>query len=349
MHNNQPVKMSASTNQIKWYENAEWDTPEFNSPQPCIHGAGCVFTVKDSTGKITPGCCRYVHPGEEGTGRRLFPERILQDGSVQPACVRLTGAAHQFYERRGRKIPWQEWCKQQGIAFTPNKAGETHAPVQKVPFGRVIRYMEEGQSTAPPQQVVSTLIHSPTKNQRKRANKKVKAATTLAVEDESEEERDMRTPECSPGCTCVFGSQCNDAQTYYYGAGSAIASLPHLNARGAVAPRFNSECPCLPSGALQCEDLEQGLNAVSSIPMPMRCSGLFPPPRLNLSMLRGCDQGSSGGCCIPPPLKIRGHRNVIEEDENEDDEDEDEDEFGEFTPASLPKSNIENEDMEGVD
>jgi hypothetical protein len=138
MHHNQPAnqlaKMSAS-NQIKWYENAEWDAPELNSPQPCIHGAGCVFTVKDSDGKILPGCCRYVHPGEEGTGRRLFPERVLEDGRVQPACVRLTGAAQQFYERRGRKIPWQEWCKQQGIPFTPNKPGEKHEPVQKVAFG----------------------------------------------------------------------------------------------------------------------------------------------------------------------------------------------------------------------
>ena len=126
--------MSAS-NQIKWYENAAWDAPELNSPQPCIHGAGCVFTVKDADGKILPGCCRYVHPGEEGTGRRFFPERVLEDGRVQPACVRLTGAAQQFYERRGRKIPWQEWCRQQEIPFTPNKPGEKHAPVQKVAFG----------------------------------------------------------------------------------------------------------------------------------------------------------------------------------------------------------------------
>jgi hypothetical protein len=138
--------MSAS-NQIKWYENAAWDAPELNSPQPCIHGAGCVFTVKDAEGKILPGCCRYVHPGEEGTGRRLFPERQLPDGRVQPACVRLTGAAQQFYERRGRKIPWQEWCKQQGIPFTPNKPGEKHEPVQKVAFG--VRSSSSGGSSKP--------------------------------------------------------------------------------------------------------------------------------------------------------------------------------------------------------
>lgn len=138
MQSNQTAKMSSSsassTIQIKWYENAAWDAPELRSPQPCIHGAGCVFTVKRDD-KILPGCCSFVHPGEEGTGRRFFPERRLPDGRVQPACVRLTGAANQFYERRGRKIPWQQWCAEKGIPFTPNKPGEKHAPVQKVAFG----------------------------------------------------------------------------------------------------------------------------------------------------------------------------------------------------------------------
>jgi len=123
-----------TNNRIKWWENAAFDAPELNSPQPCIHGAGCVFTIKDSEGKVTPGCCRYVHPGEEGTGRRYFAARTLPDGREQPACVRLTGAADAFYERRGRKIPWQEWCKQKGIPFVPNKPGEKHEPVKRVPF-----------------------------------------------------------------------------------------------------------------------------------------------------------------------------------------------------------------------
>ena len=123
-----------ANNRIKWWENPAFDAPELNSPQPCIHGAGCVFTVKDSEGRVTPGCCRYVHPGEEGTGRRYFPARTLPDGREQAACVRLTGAADAFYERRGRKIPWQEWCKQKGIPFVPNKPGEKHEPVKRVPF-----------------------------------------------------------------------------------------------------------------------------------------------------------------------------------------------------------------------
>lgn len=129
------------TSQIKWYDNAAFDAPELNSPQPCVHGAGCVYTVKDADGKTVPGCCRFVHPGEEGNGRRLFPERTvrdtLRDGVgkiVQPACVRLTGRAG-FYERRRLRLSWQEWCAQQGIPFTPNKPGERHEPVMRVTLG----------------------------------------------------------------------------------------------------------------------------------------------------------------------------------------------------------------------
>jgi len=126
---------------IIWYENPTFDVPELNSPQPCIHGAGCVFTVKDASGKTIPGVCRFVHPGEEGKGRRLFPERTIRDTGpdgvgkiVQPACVRLIGGAG-YYERRRLKMPWQMWCAHKGIPFTPNKPGERHEPVKRVPVG----------------------------------------------------------------------------------------------------------------------------------------------------------------------------------------------------------------------
>ena len=115
-------------NEIKWYDNKQFDAPELKSPQPCIHGKGCVYTVKDAEGKVTPACCKYVHPGEEGNGRRIFPAK---DG--KPACVRLTGKAG-FYERRRLKMSWQDWCKREGIAFTPNMPGERHEPVKRVPF-----------------------------------------------------------------------------------------------------------------------------------------------------------------------------------------------------------------------
>ena len=62
---------------IQWFENAAFDAPELKSPQPCIHGAGCVYTKKTADGKVVPGVCAFVHPGEEGRGRRLFPARTF--------------------------------------------------------------------------------------------------------------------------------------------------------------------------------------------------------------------------------------------------------------------------------
>jgi len=126
---------------IRWFENPAFDAPELKSPQPCIHGAGCVFTVKNAQGKPIPACCRFVHPGEEGTGRRLFPERTIRDTFgdgdgkiVQPACVRLIGKAG-FYERQRLRMPWQEWCARQGIPFTANKPGVFREPVKRIQIG----------------------------------------------------------------------------------------------------------------------------------------------------------------------------------------------------------------------
>ena len=112
---------------IYWHENPAFDAPELGSPQPCIHGAGCVYTVKDAEGKTIPGCCRYVHPGEEGTGRRLFAAR-----EGQAACVRLINAG--FYERRRLRLSWQAWCELKSIPFVRNEPGVKHAPVKRAAF-----------------------------------------------------------------------------------------------------------------------------------------------------------------------------------------------------------------------
>jgi hypothetical protein len=105
--------------------------------------------VKDADGNTVPGCCRYVHPGEEGTGRRLFPERTvrdtLRDGVgkiVQPACVRLTGRAG-FYERRHLRMPWSDWCALHSIPYKRNEPGVKHEPVKRVPFGKKPITVEE--------------------------------------------------------------------------------------------------------------------------------------------------------------------------------------------------------------
>jgi hypothetical protein len=90
------------------------NAPELKSPRPCKHGAGCNYS----------GSCGYVHPGEEGTGRQMFPARKWTDPKTgverdQFACVRLIGNAG-FYKRRQMKMTWPAWCAKQGITYVPN-------------------------------------------------------------------------------------------------------------------------------------------------------------------------------------------------------------------------------------
>ena len=126
---------------IQWFENAAFDAPELKSPQPCIHGAGCVYTKKTADGKVVPAVCGFVHPGEEGRGRRLFPARTIifehpdgDDVVEQPACVRLIGGAL-YYERMRMRMPWQAFCAVRGISFTANVPGVYREPVRRVPIG----------------------------------------------------------------------------------------------------------------------------------------------------------------------------------------------------------------------
>jgi hypothetical protein len=126
---------------IQWFENPAFDAPELKSPQPCIHGAGCVYTKKTAHGKVVPGVCGFVHPGEEGRGRRLFPARTItfehpdgEDVVQQPACVRLIGGAL-YYERMRLRMPWQAFCAEKGIPFTANTPGVYREPVKRVPIG----------------------------------------------------------------------------------------------------------------------------------------------------------------------------------------------------------------------
>jgi hypothetical protein len=121
------------SNAIRWYKSAEMDAPELNSPQPCKRGIHCNYMVKNDVDEWEPGCCRGVHPGEEGTGRRIFPARITEDGREQPACVRLTGRAG-YYERRRLRLSWSQWCEREGIPFTP--APKDFEPVTLVSFSK---------------------------------------------------------------------------------------------------------------------------------------------------------------------------------------------------------------------
>ena len=81
----------------------ELNDPAFKTPVPCSWGSSCYYN----------GCCRFVHPGEEGTGRKLFPARVSlhnQTGTMiwEPPVVRLIGSPS-FYERRRKGLSWPQW------------------------------------------------------------------------------------------------------------------------------------------------------------------------------------------------------------------------------------------------
>ena len=94
-----------------WNEDLSLNAPALRSPRPCKHSLKCYYKNKE-TGRP----CGFVHPGEEGTGRKLFPGRSLtfknKDGEdvtvEQGDCVRLIGGA-EYYLRLKAKMSWQEW------------------------------------------------------------------------------------------------------------------------------------------------------------------------------------------------------------------------------------------------
>jgi len=96
-------KINWSDAPFNWPAEPALDEKALNSPQPCSHGSSCRYN----------GPCAFVHKGEEGTGRRLFPARTV-DGKEQAACVRLIGSPS-FYERRRLRLSWPEWCAKKGI------------------------------------------------------------------------------------------------------------------------------------------------------------------------------------------------------------------------------------------
>jgi hypothetical protein len=123
-------------NVIQWYENKALDDPKLRSPTPCPRGIYCQYKIPNpETQELEIGCCRMVHPGEEGNGRRLFAARTAPDGREQPACVRLTGKAG-FYERCRLKQPWRVWATEHGIPLPPTDVPwiqVVRGPVQRGP------------------------------------------------------------------------------------------------------------------------------------------------------------------------------------------------------------------------
>jgi len=101
-----------------WVAQPELDLPALNSPRPCSHGARCNYN----------GCCAFVHPGEQGTGRRRFPARNANEKDV----VRLIGRPD-FYERRRLRLSWPQWCAKKGLPLPPVRKAATAAPTAAAP------------------------------------------------------------------------------------------------------------------------------------------------------------------------------------------------------------------------
>ena len=122
----------ATSYSFDWSSQPELNDLKYNSPRPCNHGANCVYSNPTR-------CCAFVHPGEEGTGRKLFPAFIRKnnDGTSvwMPAAVRLIGGAS-FYERRRLNLSWPEWCFRQGLpgpTRRPARAEKINLEVSQAP------------------------------------------------------------------------------------------------------------------------------------------------------------------------------------------------------------------------
>lgn len=124
--------MSASNamttaNAIRWFSNVEMDAPELRSPLPCPRGNTCNFSVLED-GKLVSACCRFVHPGEGGSGRRFYEEKVT-DGTVLKACVRLTGchkdAGGGYYARRKARMSWRSWAQTHNLPWSDQTAAVT--------------------------------------------------------------------------------------------------------------------------------------------------------------------------------------------------------------------------------
>ena len=111
--------MTQPVNRINWYVNSSMDDSALRSPQPCPRGIACDYKRKNPDGTLVRVWCKFVHPGEEGTGRRIWPEKKLDDGTVLPATVRLTGmnasVGGGWVQRLKERLSWPDWAAKHGL------------------------------------------------------------------------------------------------------------------------------------------------------------------------------------------------------------------------------------------
>jgi hypothetical protein len=98
-----PFSYSSGLYAFEWDAEPHLNHPALESPIPCRAGYNCTYS----------GVCSFVHPGEEGIGRRIFPARSPNEKDV----VRLFGIPEKkatFYERRRLRLSWSQWCERVG-------------------------------------------------------------------------------------------------------------------------------------------------------------------------------------------------------------------------------------------
>jgi hypothetical protein len=122
-----------------WNAQPELNDPIYESPVPCRKGYDCSYA----------GVCSFVHPGEEGLGRRIFPARSEGEKDV----VRIFGKPHKkatFYERRRLRLSWPQWCAQMGWPAPVAKASPVEAPAPSHKRKQILDLSEPKPAPLPP-------------------------------------------------------------------------------------------------------------------------------------------------------------------------------------------------------
>ena len=328
-----------SQNVIRWFESAALDAPHLRSPQPCKRGIHCDYKLKDeASGELVRACCSGVHPGEEGTGRRLFPARSLEDGREQPACVRLTGASHGFYERRRLHLSWAEWCEQHEIPFSPALPGKPFEPVFRSPLGGKPQQRQQRQQRLERPEGVTkgagfkVTVYSPDAMAEAEAEAKAKAEWelefNLALEPRGGREyragmEDYSSSEEAPRVTSIAPQQ-PQAQAKLtknqrkrrnkrarlpaaYGTAEAVLEEQAQQDWDERCASWERAANAHRELELSCEELEAELRAGAHSPKPQ----VVPPPALDLASvvrdmvasgvsMANCELPSPGLPCGPP-------------------------------------------------
>lgn len=274
------------SNTLRWFADPAMDAPELRSPQPCPRGISCNYMIGD-----TPGSCRWVHPGESGTGRRMFPAK-----GDKPPCVRLTGchkdAGGGYYARRHAKMSWRQWAQDHGLPWTEETGPVTLLTMNGKPFP------PDKQPQAP---------KKPAHLRQERVD--------LSVTVEFEPVLGRGAAGCSPGCACVWNGKCMDRQAdedrqalAEFEARVAMHSVmqPGSYLRTIMALPARNLDPEFAAAALEYDarDLSDPDTAGSATPSLCFARGLGPkhtegggPPLLPPQECATPSLCSGGGCC----------------------------------------------------